>query len=76
LETSGTFTVPYGGAEKGMLWWWCWSNAGLALFNMIPLGPLDGKKIKHWSDFVFYFWLIVCASLVYFNATELRYLIG
>ena len=76
LETSGAFTVSFGGTEKGMLWWWCVSNAGLALFNMIPLGPLDGKKIKHWSDFVFYFWFIVCASLVYFNATELRYLIG
>ena len=76
LETSGTLTVPYAGNDKGMLWWWCVSNAGLALFNMIPLGPLDGRKIKHWSDFVFYFWLIICFSLVWFNATSLSNLIG
>ena len=76
LETSGTLTVPYAGNDKGMLWWWCVSNAGLALFNMIPLGPLDGRKIKHWSDFVFYFWFIICFSLVWFNATSLSNLIG
>ena len=76
LETSGTLTVQYAGNDKGMLWWWCVSNAGLALFNMIPLGPLDGRKIKHWSDFVFYFWFIICFSLVWFNATSLSNLIG
>ena len=76
LETSGTLSVPYAGNDKGMLWWWCVSNAGLALFNMIPLGPLDGRKIKHWSDFVFYFWFIICFSLVWFNATSLSNLIG
>ena len=71
LETSGAFTVAFGGSDKGMLWWWCISNAVLALFNMIPFGPLDGRKIKNWSDFIFYFWLIVCISLVGFNG---RYL--
>lgn len=76
FETSGEFTVPYGDANKGLLWWWCVSNAGLALFNMIPLGPLDGKKIKTWSDYVYYFWLMICFALVYFSATELTNLIG
>ena len=76
FETSGEFTVPYGDANKGLLWWWCISNAGLALFNMIPFGPFDGKKIKTWSDYVYYFWLIICFSLVYFSATELTNLIG
>jgi Zn-dependent protease len=76
FETSGEFTVPYGSANKGLLWWWCVSNAGLALFNMIPLGPLDGKKIKTWSDYVYYFWLMICFALVYFSATELTNLIG
>lgn len=76
FETSGEFTVPFGDENKGLLWWWCISNAGLALFNMIPFGPFDGKKIKTWSDYVYYFWLIICFSLVYFSATELTNLIG
>lgn len=28
-------------------------NAALAAFNMIPFGPLDGRKVLNWSVFVF-----------------------
>ena len=28
---------------------WLWGNSILAAFNMIPYGPLDGRKVKNWS---------------------------
>lgn len=28
-------------------------NLGLAAFNMIPLGPLDGRSVREWSQTVF-----------------------
>jgi len=39
-------------------------NAMLALFNMIPAGPLDGKKILHWSPVVFAVVIIIAILLV------------
>ena len=39
---------------------------------MIPLGPLDGKKIKTWSDTVFWIWLTIAAGTVYANITILN----
>ena len=53
-----------------------WGNAILGTFNMIPWGPLDGKKIKTWSQSIFYFWLVVCSSMVWFTLTELPNLVG
>ena len=50
---------------------WMWGNAVLGTFNMLPFGPLDGRKIKTWSDSIFWVWLIICASLVWFNLTYL-----
>ena len=55
---------------------WLWGNAALGLFNMLPFGPLDGKKIKTWSIPVFWIWLIICVSLVWFNFTHLNSLLG
>ena len=37
--------------------WWLGVNAFLGLFNMIPFGPLDGLKVKGWSEE--YFWLTI-----------------
>tara|TARA_B110000914_G_C15498216_1_gene464448 strand:- start:1224 stop:1931 length:708 start_codon:yes stop_codon:yes gene_type:complete len=54
---------------------WMWGNAVLATFNMIPLGPLDGKKIKIWSDTIFYVWAIICVSLIWFNLKHLNAMI-
>lgn len=34
--------------------WWLSANLILGLFNMIPFGPLDGLKVKDWSEKVFY----------------------
>ena len=33
---------------------WLGANLVLGLFNMIPFGPLDGLKVKHWNEDVFY----------------------
>ena len=48
----------------------------LATFNMLPFGPLDGRKIKTWSDSIFWTWLIICVSLVWFNYEFLSGLLG
>jgi|TARA_B110000444_G_scaffold155848_1_gene145763 Zn-dependent protease len=56
-----------------IMYWWMWGNAGLATFNMLPIWQLDGKKIKIWSDIVYYFWLIVCISLIWFNLKFLEF---
>ena len=33
---------------------WLSANLILGLFNMIPFGPLDGAKVKDWSEQAFY----------------------
>ena len=45
----------------------CWltGNAILCAFNLIPFGPLDGKKIKSWSEPIFYTCLSVAIAMVY-----------
>ena len=50
---------------------WVWGNGALALFNMLPFGPLDGKKIKTWSDTVFWIWLSISAGTIYVNVSLL-----
>jgi len=39
-------------------------NALLAAFNMLPFGPLDGKKIISWNIFVWFFMLIISVWLM------------
>jgi len=41
---------------------WLYANLILGLFNMIPWGPLDGAKVKDWSEPVFYF--VFCIFLI------------
>jgi len=66
LETTN-FT--YGG--HGLLSLWCWINVGFGAFNMLPIGPLDGKKIKTWSDSIYWFWALIFVSLIWFNLNVL-----
>lgn len=40
-------------------------NAWIALFNLLPFGPLDGKKILHWSK-KWYAILIITAAFLMF----------
>jgi len=54
--------------------YWLWGNAILCAFNMLPFGPLDGKKIKTWSEPIFYICLSVAIALVYITHTKIAIL--
>ena len=55
---------PYIGLVAGL---WLSANAILGAFNMLPFGPLDGRKIKNWSEPVFWIFLTVFITLVYYS---------
>ena len=44
---------------------WMAANSILGAFNMLPFGPLDGRKIKNWSDPVFWTFICIFAGLIY-----------
>jgi len=46
---------------------WLVANAILGAFNMLPFGPLDGRKIKNWSEPVFWSFLTIFIALVYYS---------
>jgi len=48
-----------------VVFYWMVANAVLGAFNMLPFGPLDGKKIKNWSEPVFWSFIAIFAGLVY-----------
>ncbi len=43
--------------------YWIGANLALGLFNMIPWGPLDGLKVKDWSENAFYITISIFAIL-------------
>ena len=45
--------------------YWMIANSILGAFNMLPFGPLDGKKIKNWSEPVFWVFICIFAGLIY-----------
>ena len=49
---------------------WLWGNSILAAFNMIPYGPLDGRKVKDWSEPIFWIFMIFTLGLVYATFTS------
>ena len=60
----------------GEIWWvvhiirsWVWANVILGLFNMLPFGPLDGVKVKEWSEPVFYTLICIFATPLLFGLT-------
>ena len=65
-----------GGIADDVIHYWMWANGILGALNMLPFGPLDGKKIKTWSDAMFWIWLTITFSMVWFNLTELGALLG
>jgi Zn-dependent protease len=44
---------------------WLQANLILGLFNMLPFGPLDGLKVRDWSESVFYAVLLIFAVPVF-----------
>ena len=75
LETT-EFTSMINGKERGLLYLWCWGNVGLGAFNMLPFGPLDGRKIKTWSDSIYWFWALIFVGLIWFNLNLLPLLLS
>ncbi len=56
---------------------WMAANSILGAFNMLPFGPLDGKKIKTWSEPVFWSFIAIFLGLIYLTMfSEGRALIG
>jgi Zn-dependent protease len=45
-------------------------NCVLAAFNMLPIGPLDGRKVWHWSKIAFFgMWAMILAlALLFLNS--------
>jgi Zn-dependent protease len=39
--------------------YWLMANLILGLFNMLPFGPLDGLKVKEWSEGAFYALIVI-----------------
>ena len=48
---------------------WLWGNSVLAAFNMIPYGPLDGRKVKNWSEPIFWIFMISTLGLAFATIT-------
>tara|TARA_B100000945_G_scaffold207379_1_gene166896 strand:- start:243 stop:905 length:663 start_codon:yes stop_codon:yes gene_type:complete len=67
LISLGLETTEFTYIENGLLYYWCWVNVGLGAFNMIPFGPLDGRKVKTWSNAVYWIWVSIFAALIWFN---------
>ena len=71
------FAITFGGSEYDILiYFWMLANGILGALNMLPFGPLDGKKIRTWSVPVLWIWLIICISMVWFNFTQLDSLLA
>ena len=49
---------------------WLVANAILGGFNMLPFGPLDGKKIKAWSEPVFWTFIAIFVGLVWLTVID------
>ena len=44
-------------------------NAMIAFFNMLPFGPLDGKKILRWNPVIFGVVIVITLGLLYLALT-------
>jgi Zn-dependent protease len=53
LNSSDTWGVDAESFAPALLWGVAQINGILALFNLIPLGPLDGRKVLRWNGLVY-----------------------
>jgi Zn-dependent protease len=51
----------------GIIVFVCFVNAFLATFNLIPLGPLDGRKVFQWNEIAWFLLFTSAVLLVVFN---------
>ncbi|MFH1752387.1 MAG: site-2 protease family protein [archaeon] len=62
------FVNPLEGSILGLaLMWGAFINFFLAFFNMIPIGPLDGKKILAWNWMVWTVTFIPLAGIIFLS---------
>jgi len=43
----------------------CTINAAIMFFNMIPVGPLDGRKVLRWNPVIFIIMIVIGGGLVF-----------
>ncbi len=41
-------------------------NAGLCLFNLLPIGNLDGRKVLYWNKPIYFLFLAIAIGLIVF----------
>ena len=58
--------VGMGGILESIIYFWIISNLILGLFNMLPFGPLDGVKVKAWSEEIYWTLFLIFAVPVIF----------
>ena len=76
LISLGLESTEFTYGDNGLLYYWCWVNVGLGAFNMIPFGPLDGRKVKTWSNSIYWIWVSIFAGLFWFNMNILPSMLG
>jgi|TARA_Y100001936_G_scaffold129169_1_gene126319 Zn-dependent protease len=76
LISLGLESTEFTYGNNGLLYYWCWVNVGLGAFNMIPFGPLDGRKVKTWSNSIYWIWVSIFAGLFWFNMNILPSMLG
>ena len=59
-----------------IVFYWMVANSILGGFNMLPFGPLDGMKIKNWSEPVFWTFLSIFLGLIYLTIFSSSTLLG
>ena len=65
LGISGTYVNEANSIVSTFVLYWLLGNSILAAFNMIPLGPLDGRKVKRWSEPIFWIFFIGTIGLAF-----------
>ena len=65
LGISGTSVNDDESIVAMFVWFWLLGNSILAAFNMIPFGPLDGRKVKSWSEPIFWIFFIGTIGLAF-----------
>ena len=64
------YILLHDGLLSGVVTYWLIANSILGAFNMLPFGPLDGRKIKQWSEPVFWSSFTIFIILAYLSISQ------